>query len=435
MPRRSATRARGRQLSYPTTTGISGASRNAIRERLEAFRSCGPFTDWIRNGNVYRVDCGTQYEADAGRGSVNVPDIAEYVASSAPAHAIDAWSFLARAVEALLRGDRYAAIHLGYYCELRAAMALLAAHGVGVFNHFHTTITAYLPTPSYAVPTPSSGTHQFAWTALKEWSSSPIAGSFLDGAISPAGLELSDWLRAANAGTAQVVAASWFPALGIDLDDVKNDRSRRNSVSYNPLEFCRPPQTNVRQIIDFIMDLWRLFEPGAGRRFQNLEYGLLNALLPSSSTARHRILDELNVGGSYLAGINGATSMVFDFARTQSDVDSASCDLEVLSRAALLLSFATSAVRSVLSEAAFTGTDLQSWVERFARERGIPFDSAVTTSPAELWADVNDTMESVRIWRSETPPNIAIADWRKAALGDMFLLSAFEMAGLWGLVP
>jgi len=60
-----------------------------------------------------------------------------YVAVSAPLHCADGWSFLGRAVAAILLGDATAARHLGYYAELRAAMSLMAAHGVGIFNRTH----------------------------------------------------------------------------------------------------------------------------------------------------------------------------------------------------------------------------------------------------------------------------------------------------------
>ena len=69
-------------------------------------------------------------EDDAKAARINEPHFREYVAASAPTHLIDGWSYLARAIDALLRGDAPAAVHLGYYAELRAAMSLLAGGGI-----------------------------------------------------------------------------------------------------------------------------------------------------------------------------------------------------------------------------------------------------------------------------------------------------------------
>ena len=66
--------------------------------------------------------------------------IAEYVAASAPLHASDGWHYLARAFGAISHGDRNTAIHLAYYAELRAAMAILASEGIGVLNYVHVVV-------------------------------------------------------------------------------------------------------------------------------------------------------------------------------------------------------------------------------------------------------------------------------------------------------
>ena len=58
----------------------------------------------------------------------------EAVAAAAPNHCIDGWSYVSRAMSALLAGDLHAARHLSYYAELRAGLSLLGSLGIGIFN-------------------------------------------------------------------------------------------------------------------------------------------------------------------------------------------------------------------------------------------------------------------------------------------------------------
>ncbi len=89
-----------------------------------------------------------------------------YISASGPCHVIDGWSFIGRAIDATLRGDSYAAIHLGYYAELRAAMALLACEGVGILNSRHATIDVKSNTHEFGK---GKGTHKIIWPCIQHW--------------------------------------------------------------------------------------------------------------------------------------------------------------------------------------------------------------------------------------------------------------------------
>jgi hypothetical protein len=91
----------------------------------------------LKPGNRYRVKCTSKYSDDLDANTVSDPNLVAYIAGSGPAHVIDAWSYLGRAIDATLRADTSSAIHFGYYAELRAAMALLACEGVGILNTIH----------------------------------------------------------------------------------------------------------------------------------------------------------------------------------------------------------------------------------------------------------------------------------------------------------
>ncbi len=427
--------------SAKKSTGVSVASRDVVRDYFVGAQRAAMFSDWIAPTNVYRKDCIKQYRIDLDAAAVNQSHMCEYVAVSAPTHVIDGWSFLARAIDALFRGDRYAAIHLGYYCELRAAMALLASQGVGVLNGQHAIVGVGPPSPKITKPNSELGTHLYAWAALNEWSSSAGAGALLDECIAPGGIRLSRWLDVAGKPSASIVASHWFPNWGIDLRGFTADRNRRNLVSYNPSEILRPPSIDVLRVIDFVLDLWRLFEPSSARRFQNLEFELLRSILKVDAKAAARIIDKIGLPESYSSEIASSTakdktSITLDLAMSHTDVDSGSCDLEVIARAALLLSFATSSARSLLSEAAYSVSDLTTWLERYSSGRGIDYVVSSIGPPSELWADVSEKIEEARSWRTAQGGGpVHLGTWRKHPAAAAFELSAFELAGMWGLVP
>src|SRR5262245_42087950 len=112
------------------------ASRESIAFYFQGLSATDRKAKWIHGNNRYRVRCTSRYETDLKATPPTVDDSAlvAYVAASGPCHVIDGWSFIGRAIDSMLRGDTYGAIHLGYYAELRAAMALLACEGVGIFS-------------------------------------------------------------------------------------------------------------------------------------------------------------------------------------------------------------------------------------------------------------------------------------------------------------
>src|SRR5687767_14472213 len=116
------------QLSKTAKGRLRKASPVAIERYFQQHTGVARSSKWINKGNRYRVNCTDQYETDikAHPPAVDHPHLTSYIAASGPCHLIDGWSFLGRSIDAALRSDSYTAIHLGYYAELRAAMAILA---------------------------------------------------------------------------------------------------------------------------------------------------------------------------------------------------------------------------------------------------------------------------------------------------------------------
>ena len=104
---------------------------------------------WLTLGNRYLKQAPTVIRKDLPYGTESLvhkagtkeaDQLAEYVAASSILHCADGWSYLGRAMAAQLRGDIGAARHLAYYGELRGAISLLAAQGIGIFSGIHAAL-------------------------------------------------------------------------------------------------------------------------------------------------------------------------------------------------------------------------------------------------------------------------------------------------------
>jgi len=186
-----------------------GKVRLASRKAIEGYfvqRVAGSIKDgWLDSRNRYRISATKTYEDDLKSASVRDPELIDYIAASAPAHLIDGWSYLGRATDAVLRGDLSAAIHLGYYAELRAAMSLLASEGIGVFSTAHPLIdergTSTAPIQKITNPwntkkTMNANTHKTVWPLLHHWGTLKRASSLIEEFVAPDGYTLRQWLDA-----------------------------------------------------------------------------------------------------------------------------------------------------------------------------------------------------------------------------------------------
>ena len=119
---------------------------------------------------------------------------------------------LGRAIDCHSRGDFDASRHLAYYAELRAALSLLAAEGVGIFDDRHFIINTpkdclHIGALPRAGRRSDLGTHYFAWAALEHWSDLRRSVELLGKIISASGFALVDWLD--NFGTGPGIPANW----------------------------------------------------------------------------------------------------------------------------------------------------------------------------------------------------------------------------------
>src|SRR5262245_28713407 len=105
----------GFQIERAAKQVLRTASRQFIEEYFVTLPLHLRAANWLDIQNRYRLKCTSRFEGDIKRADKlskrlsahKHKHLSAYVSASAPAHAIDGWSFLGRAVESALRGDSY----------------------------------------------------------------------------------------------------------------------------------------------------------------------------------------------------------------------------------------------------------------------------------------------------------------------------------------
>lgn len=441
------------RLRNPDKTIIRKASRSAVQAYFATLATSATPNNWLDNGNRYRKTATQTYDDDskAAPNTIDNQALIAYVAASAPTHAIDGWSYLARATDAVLRGDLCAALHLGYYAELRAAMSILACEGIGVFNRRHPVVTSRTSTTSIKkahqwdrtryVEKPA-GTHVITWPMLSHWGSLERAAKLIDTLIAPEGYSLRTWLDAlAIPKPVRAISKCWLEEWGIDLNRLSEDHETRNMVSYRPSEFRLPPPPNAPNAIDFVSKLWGLFEPATSGRFPELENALLRKIVRESGVTVTAIQLQVGLGMTpaianrwvtFLSENNDVLPLVL--SRNLDDVEHPQSALQVISRAALLLFLATGSTRKHFVDAGCTAAVLEFFWKRQCEIRFSGPASTLPADPIDLWQDIKDHMDDAATWSASAAVSSTLGEWRKAQPSVMNQIVSFELAGIWGFV-
>lgn len=437
-------------ITKPNKNLLRKASREWVEDYFVSVPNDRRSKRWIRVNNFYRVKATQRYETDAKASppKIKADQISEYIGASVPTHVIDGWSFLGRGIEAALRGDNYSAIHFAYYSELRAAMGLLAAEGMGIFSKRHavldsTSTCEALPKKIKPKKTPQVGTHAVVWPLLDYWSSLRRAFDLLDEIVSPRSIKMSQWLIGTGATVpARAIAQYWFRTWGVDLAAVDDDHDKRNLASYRPSEFRRPQRLDSHEVITFVEELWTLFEPERFRRFPVLERALVRSARRKATSRVAPIADLERIGLSSAEATDWSSFFTKDdpvpliAATKQSAIEDPRCHLQVLSRAALLLFVATTAARRLLVNATYTEDLLSFWWQRHGEDRCLWGVGAFPADPVDLWADILTAISDSSAWRTANPPGSAsLRDWRRTNASGLDYLGGLELIGIWGLLP
>jgi hypothetical protein len=422
---------------------LSNDDKNHIRSAdgaaIELALGSLPSLDALSAANAfagYRITHAAPYtpgEAD---------NIRELMAIGLPNHCIDGWSFLARAMAALLAGDNHAARHFAYYAELRAGMSLLGAGGIGIFNRSN-IVTLNGGGLESLQP---EGTHVAVWEALDAWLTSQAAAHMIAGSMGIAGTSLGeclDLLLPRAGGAAAYSLSTMVFHWGLDLQQARTDKHTREISSYDP-HVLFPVSNTADEAFNFAAILWKSFEPAGLDRYDEIDRHILRTALQHFYTRGHTISHEdyerLPVEVRNIASFDFLTSSVaahehplIDAARNNADP---APPFAMLARAALLMRTATSVTRAVLRKTGLLSPAVvRPWLTKYAADRAI-VDEELPDMAEELWQDIDDAIARIQSLQTDATER-ACSFTRWAAANDpntaVPRLSEFERVALWSL--
>jgi hypothetical protein len=362
---------------------------------------------------------------------VAAPDLVEVIAVRGPLHVMDGWSYVARALNALISGDPHAARHLAYYGELRAALSILASSGIGIFNKRNAVIDANGRVHILA----ERHTHDMCWATISEWALS--AGS-LDPLVRPmslGGISLLDPFREFFPSGASVAASHLMTEWGFDLAQGAEDRDERNWSSYQPTALTGINTTPADDTA-FLKMFWETLRPGG----VVLERQLLRILLEVEARVHG---DQIaTYATSYGRLDDGVKTLVpFDFLTRVTDavdhdflVHASKRALpahpySMLCRAALLLRLATGmAERNLVAAGIQPTVQFEAWWKEFGLSHGLWSPDTEPVYSSELWDDVNLALED-----AAGAPAAHRHRWVSGLAGSAMRICEAERAALWGL--
>ena len=344
---------------------------------------------------------------------------------------MDGWSYVARALNAVVSGDTHAARHLAYYGELRAALSILASSGIGIFNRRNAVIDVAGDVHILA----DRPTHDMCWATISGWALLPSsllrmveplrigAANFLD--------SFQEFFPSGASAAASYVMTEW----GFDLAKGAEDSDERNWSSYQPTALADITTTPADDAA-FLTMFWEALRPGG----VILERQLLRILLEAEARVHNDQLSSYE--DPYNRLDDSLKSIVsFDFLkRTVEPIDheflvlasrhaSPAHPYSMICRAALLLRFATG-----MSEANLAATGVQpavhfdAWWRDFGRRHGLWPPEVEPESSLDLWQDVDAALEDVA-----GAPAIDRHGWISSLAGSALRVCQTERAALWGL--
>ena len=437
---------------------IRSLARSNVATTLSSLRPFIARSKWLGLKNRYSKDTIARIKSDAGAKKIREPrQLSQYICASCLLHCSDGWSYLGKAILSILRGDPHRARHLAYYAELRAAVSLLATEGIGVFNNKHFIINS----PNSVVRMHGgrdSTTHRFAWLCLDYWASRSSSGDLFAKVVRPYGRDLDDWLTPLGGGSVVAPQArDWFRQWGMDLKMLPEDRDARNESSYQPDGIPDVWRTDAVTALNFARDLWFALEPSPTSRFEAIDRHILRIVLSSVFRGRTgKSVDEdpdqfkafvvpvidnqdfrPEVRQQWLdfvtRKISPEDASLFVFSRESSETRNNS-DLAIISRAALLLRFATGSAGQLVAAAGLSVEDIKFWWEVFGQGRGFWEGNKQVDELLDLWANIAVSLQEVE----EFHARIAEADRTFFSIGNdlgkaIVGLGNSELVAIWGL--
>lgn len=416
-------------------------------------------SSWIPKSNRYSRNVVAKIRKELSGTTRSVKSsrhLAQYVTASSLLHCSDGWSYLGRALHAILWGDPHRAVHLAYYAELRAAMSLLASEGIGIFNRQH----FFVDGPDRVTRAKSgAGTHDFVWDCLETWSGQARSGVLFSSIVTPNQLPLTEWLQPiGGASAAQPKARQWFRQWGMDLRLQTRDRDARNESSYRPDGIPVSWKSNVKDALDFALQAWDALGQGGKASFGELDRHILRITLdttfkgrtgssPSDDPAAFRSFID---GVLKYLGLDERLSQKWRLFLTREEnsedhtilkhsanvsVDDISAE-GIWSRAALLLRLASGSVLRLLMAAGISGDEIRFWWNDLGQSRGIWTGDRDIDDLEDLWADIDPVLEQLRQYQADTPSDHkTFHDAGTKLANAIAALGGCERFAIWSMTP
>lgn len=379
-------------------------------------------------------------------------EVIDALAAAGPNHCLDAWSFLARALAALLAGDQHAARHFAYYTQLRAALSILASVGVGVFDRTNFVITSaggvLRVDPGSSAKADGLGTHEIVWSALNAWAQEKtLASKFLE-IMRLQGVTIGDALNAIwPSYSPETIAGRLMRIWTLDLARARDDQTLRNQSSYSP-HALNPISVAPKDYLKFVAHIWDMCEPTTAGSFNKLDRYLLresmwenqkliekgiNRADGALSARFDKLPSEIQtlVTQSFLLGKSEpAPPLVITLARKRELPSSA---LSMVSRGFLLVRLATGFTYANFVDAGIdpSGGALRAWVDVVGIDRGFWNPATPIAELGDLWKEVQDALEDLA-GATATPPGCRF-DWAAQSPNGLCTISEAERVGLWSL--
>lgn len=444
-------------LSLADQAAIGRLSRSDVHATAACLKPFISKSMWLGKTNRYSDKTTVRIKNDAPIAGVRSRNLAQYIATSAILHCSDAWGYLGRASAALLKGDPHRAFHLAYYAELRAAMAILATSGIGVFDRAQYIISGPNTVSKLGH---GNGTHMFAWEVLEYWSRSASSGDLFSSIVTPGGRSLDEWLQPFGGASALAPQArEWFQQWGLDIRVGTEDRFARNNSSYRPDGIPVPWTTSPASTLAFLRSSWECLEPSPGSPFEEIDRFILRisietlyrgrtGLVPSPTAPAFRaftkqVVDNQNF--SDRVGLAWIDFLTRNNTPTDPDIfrlsaifpgNSQSDHLSVTARAILLLRVACGAVSDLLTEAGVQSSELAFWREGLGTARGLWELNNAPNPISDLYVDIADSLADVDHFQSTTPLNDQSFFRISSDLSHRLpALTSHERVGLWSVLP
>ena len=406
---------------------LSSLNLPAMRAEVVAASSelkLGSDGTWLPSTNPYLQGGSKKVAADAQANTANYHEVAAYIAASAFVHSADAWSYLGRAADALLRGDVHASVHLAYYAELRAAKGLLAAEGVYVGNRYSCALDANATLTKVS----ASVTHFAAWELIDIWFREARSQAAVASIVAPGGHSLDAWVSAIPGGVSAVMQ-DLLSGLAFDLKSFAEDRERRNLASYEPTSL-KPSTLDVETIRRTLSGLWFDLEPMIGGDFPGIDRSILANVLARQYSAQNSVPDPNDPSAivvDWTGGVGWVDSLMptalspsafggllrsdptggafqamlgFGFTDTSSLSNPADFIRAMISRATVLARLATGLCLRVLGDAGMGVGDLATWATAFAVSRGCLEAAPLPARATDLVTDLDLPREVLEVSRT-----------------------------------